>query len=167
MKGLKALTAECCNHSLYKITVTFYKEDDERNFLQDVAETLRGKYVVSTLIHDLDVCIELYKKYFPSSDYLVVEDDPTQPILFCSPLNSEAASAVIDNFGYYILDAYLYWTEEKITPHDMSLYSKDGFFINCSLLTIRQVLDLSLEMQAGEQIITILWDVLKRQLIFN
>lgn len=165
MKGLKKLNAECNNESFYRIIATFYNEEDERSFLHDVAEALHEEFVVSTLIHDLDVCIELYKDYFSSSDYSIIEDDPTHPFISCSVLDSQGKKSVIDNFGYYTLDAYLYWTKDGMDFKSISLNEKDYFFINHSILTIRQVLDLSLEIQVSDKVISALWDILKKQLI--
>jgi hypothetical protein len=160
MLGIKKLSFDCKCSSIYSFTVTFFNEEDERVFLHKIKK-LFCKYVVSSLIHDLDVDIELYKRYFQPNTYSIFEENPTQPYITCSTLDSKAIDLVIENWGYYTLDAYLYWSKEGIEFHNNGLDKEDCYFMNYSDLTIRQVLDLSLEIRVNDKAISVLWDMFK------
>lgn len=152
----KSLTSD-----VHFIEITFFDEEYERDFLRDFTKLFSNKFIQSALIHDLDISIELYKNYFSLSDYSLFEDDPTHPFISCSILDPQGIKCVIDNFGYYTLDAYLYWSKDGIDFKKMLPNTSDYFFMDCSELSIRQVLDLSLEIQVSEKVISELWDILK------
>ncbi len=169
MKGIRCLelNANYKNQDVfdYKVELTFYEDEAERNFIHDIAVALHEKFVVSVLIHDLDTDIAFYKDYFSSSDYLIIEDDPTHPFIACSILDFQGIKSVIENFGYYTLDAYLYWSKDGIDFQRALSNKSDYFFMDYSALSIRQVLDLSLEIKVSEKAFSVLWDILKNQLI--
>jgi len=162
MNKIKNLSLECNNLSICKITATFHNEEVEREFLHNVAKVLNKEYIVSTLIHDLDVDISLYKNYFQSTDFSIFEDDPTHPFLTCSVLDSQTLESVISNWGYYTLNAYLYWTKDVLDFKSALHNTSDHFFMKCSALTIKQVLDLSVDIHVNNAMFPIIWDVLKK-----
>ena len=164
MNGIKRIDVERFTECFFSLAITFNNEENERKFLHEIAEALHEEFTMSALIHDLDIFIENYKDYFTSLDYSIIENDPTHPFVFCSVLDEQGEKSVIDNFGYYTLDAYLYWTRDGMDFQDISLDEQDYFSIDHSTLTIRQELDLSLEIKANDKVISILWDILKKHL---
>jgi len=150
------------NLDVYFIEITFFEEEYERRFLHDVAKSFHNQFIASSLIYDLDVSVELYKEYFSMSNYSILKHDPTHPYIMGSVLNMQEIKSIIDNFGYYSLDAYLYWSKDKIDFQKVLPQTSDYFFTDCSELTIRQILDLSLEIQVKNKAVFNLWDILKK-----
>ncbi len=110
---------------------------------------------MSTLIQDLDSDIDLYKQYFNNSSITIIEKGLMHPIIVCQDLHVDDALNVIDNFGYYTIDAYLYWSKNVIAADNFvkNKYKKDNFMMDYSDLSIRQVLDLSLNIRVTSQLL--------------
>ena len=143
--------------SKQKIEITFSSEEEERCFLREIVNILSDQYVVSALVCDLDTDIDIYKNHFGSSPYLFFNDEPTHPTIACSILDPHGIDLAIDNWGYYTFDAFLYWTERGIAFSEKSKGKEGLAYVNDSILTIRQVLDYSLEIHVSGSVLVELW----------
>lgn len=170
MEGIRSFefnsNQQCEEKRYYEIGITFYSEKNERDFLCDISKAFCDEFKVSALLHDLDTDINHYKEYFTSTTFWIYEKNPSQPFITCSVLDPQAWEAVINNWGYYTLNAYLYWSKYGIEFKKSLMDTSDYFFMNFSALTIRQVLDLSLEIRVSNEMIPKMWDVLKKWSIY-
>ena len=163
MNGIRSLSIQKgpLSSNLYFISITFDDEFCERYFLYNVAKLFGKQYVMSTLIQDLDCMITCYKGYFSTSEYVIWEHNPSHPFISATSLCLSEMESVIDNFGYYTLDAYIYWSKSKIDFEKALSNKSNYFYMDYSELSIRQVLDLSLEIQVRLNSVGKLLDVAK------
>ena len=133
------------------VEITFDNEDDEQEYIRLLVHNLMRRHSVGVYIKDLDVDIEKYKEYF-SCEYLMMEENTPSPVIIAKNLNEETLDNVINNWGFYTLEAYFFiLNKDDIRVEDV-IWKRDNLVKETVVLLIRQVLDLSVEIVVNQEL---------------
>lgn len=146
------------------IIIHFCNEQCVRKFIYLLINNMDSSYYTHTFIHDLDVDIATYEKYF-SCQYEIVQNDPTSPIIIGSNLNAETISCVVDNWGYYTFGASLFWTKSPNLSYGTVSEKNKLLIAEGAELLINQVLDYSLSASMKRPLFNLFVEIIARFIV--